>query len=172
MTYQLTKMDLSALKQADRLVVAFNNVNKSYRATGVTAIKSKPLFNAKPFECDLEHDIAAPVTVRTRYGANNDNAMCFAHTSLYYSQHANAASVMRTLRVGDEIKFEFYPDMHTTGGLKDAGFHADVILLCVRRNGQTIAEWELDTVICPDNTARMCRNCKSPHASEAEYSLA
>lgn len=165
--YLLTKIDIAALRQADRLVVAFNGGNASMRTTGVTAIKEKRPNEADPFAVDVDHRIDAPVSVLHRSDDSLAGAACFAFVGFYHSQHTHASSVIRTLRAGDEVQFIFAPDYHSTENLRNAGLHADVLLLVVRRDGRTVAEWELDHVTCPGNTARMCRGVAS-----REYSLA
>jgi hypothetical protein len=81
---------------------------------------------------------------------------------IYHKQQTGISSILKTLRVDDEITFRFHPDAHTNGYVAAAGLHADVLYLNVRRDGKTIARWEIDCTICPPNSARMC--CGVPNS--------
>jgi hypothetical protein len=62
------------------------------------------------------------------------------------------------LRAGDEVRFEFRADWHSNGNVANARLHADILSLLVYRDGNLVADYELDHSICPDNLARMVRN--------------
>lgn len=62
----------------------------------------------------------------------------------------------RTLRVGDSVRLEWFPDAHRNESLRDVGLHADVLYVHVRR-GKSWARYIAGTQVCPDNSARMCR---------------
>ena len=64
-------------------------------------------------------------------------------------------------REGDRLSLHWYPDAGTNDYLRDAGLHADKLYLDITRptsNGRA-KSWRylVDTAVCPDNTARMCR---------------
>jgi hypothetical protein len=61
-----------------------------------------------------------------------------------------------TLRAGDSVRFEWYPDAHRNDVLRDVGYHADVLYVHIRR-GKTQARYIAATQVGPENSARMCR---------------
>jgi hypothetical protein len=159
--YVLTKMDISAMRKADLLLVGLN-----HRAAGESLVKLSKTFRPSercPFGHDSEHVIAAPVVLHYgAYGDDTSHIKCWGHVSLYADQQCIHSSVLATLRAGDGIKFEFYPDHHTTGGLANAGFHGDALRLQVYRGDKLVAKFVLDTCTSPDNTARMCKGAITP----------
>lgn len=151
----LTTTDIAAIKGADDICVHLN----SNHPTGlVRLIKRKPY--GKPFAEDQEHILTATATLETpraREALAAGQASCFAMSGIYHSQHAPVSSVLKTLRVGDEVSFRFYPDGHTNVYVARAGLHADLLYLDVRRDGRLVKSWEFDVSVCPDNSARMCK---------------
>jgi hypothetical protein len=154
----LTKLDIAAFRKADALCV---HLSQLYPTGLVRLIKRA---GQNTFDSDKEHVIECPVTL---YGYRNQNAIadgaaCFAHVSFYHAQNTPASCIVNTLRADDEISFEFYPDGQSNGYTAKAQLHADVLYLIVRRNdGSKRYRWELDVSICPDNSARMCRDVPS-----------
>lgn len=61
-----------------------------------------------------------------------------------------------TLRAGDQVRFNWYPDAHTNENLRGVGFHADVLYVDIIR-GKTSARYVAGTSVGPDDSARMCR---------------
>jgi hypothetical protein len=152
----LTKDDIAAIRAADDICIHLNSHNPKGL---VRLIKRKP-YNAKPFETDQEHVLANEhVTMETMAGLDAHErgiAQCFAMAGIYHSQGSPVSSILKTLRVGDELTFSFYPDCHSQAYVAAAGLHADCLYLHVRRNGKR-QTWELASSICPANSARMCR---------------
>lgn len=154
----LTKTDVQAIRGADDLVI---HLNSKHPQGMVRLIKRKP-FNSKPFETDQEY-VLENVTVQMdnwrhrELLASSDHVSCFSMTGLYHSQKTPASSIMLQMRAGDEVTFSFSPDYHSNGYVAAAGLHADVLTVAIRRNGKTIANYELDQSICANNSARMCR---------------
>lgn len=149
----LTKLELAALRQCDALCV---HLSKDF--TAVRAIKRNPKTEKEPFAQDQEQLITADVgleTLRGREELESGRVKCFAHISLYPNQKHTSWLILQTLRVGDELTFNFYPDAHTNGYIAAAGLHGDALYLNVRRKGKTVARWSLAHSICPTNTARM-----------------
>lgn len=155
----LTKDDITAIRRANDICIHLNERNP---AGLVRLIKRKP-YNPKPFDTDQEHVLPALVQMEN----DSTRGDCFAMTGIYHDQFTGVSSILKTLRVGDELTFRFYPDGHSNQYTKDAGLHADILYLDVRRNDKRVARWEFETSICPDNSARMCRNVR-----EREYSIA
>jgi hypothetical protein len=151
----LTKDDITAIRSANDICVHLNSRNPQGL---VRLIKRKP-YNAKPFETDQEHVLTATVNFETALGNNaleSGAAECFAMAGIYHNQSSPVSSILKTLRVGDEITFSFYPDCHSNGYVAAAGLHADCLYLHVRRSGKR-QTWEFASSICPPNSARMCR---------------
>lgn len=166
----LTKDDIAAIRKADMLSVHLSSQNPQGL---VRLIKNKP-HNAGPFETDQEyHWQNVKVIVETMMGTNavqRGVAQCHELVYFYHDQGTPASSIMKTLRVGDEITLSFYPDAHSNGYVAAAGLHADALYLHVRRNGKR-QSWKLAVSICPDNSARMCHGVpKSSDYDEAAVS--
>lgn len=154
---QLTKLDIAALRHADDLTV---HLSAKTPDGLVRLIQRKRPDERNPFAQDVEHLLSVEVSMATHRGQEAlkaGNAQCFAMVGLYRSQNTPAWCALRTLRADDEIEFQFHPDYHTNGYVAMAGLHADSLVLTVRRDGKTIAHWEIATSICPVNSARMCR---------------
>lgn len=153
----LSKDDIAAIRRADDLVI---HLNSKYPAGLVRLIKRKP-YNAKPFETDQEIVLeSAKVSIeghKAHAGIESGQVQCFDSVGIYPSQNTPVSNVLKTLRAGDEVEFQFRPDYHCNGYVAAAGLHADALMLIVRRNGARHAEFELAMGICPDNSARMCR---------------
>jgi hypothetical protein len=166
----LTKFDVAAIRHADALSVHLSSRNPEGL---VRAVKRHQRTEKDPYAQDVAHTIDAAVVLDTMRGQEelkNGQAQFFASVGLYHSQHCHASAVLRTLRAGDDISFRFYPDGHTNQYIAAAGLHGDLLKLQVRRNGKLIADWELTTSICPNNSARMCRGVPNSehYARDAE----
>jgi hypothetical protein len=165
----LTKDDIHAIRNADDICVHLGSHNPQGL---VRLIKRKP-YNAKPFETDKEHVLQdVRVTMETIRGVDaveRGVAECFAMAGIYHDQGTPVSSILKTLRVGDELTFSFYPDGHCNGYIAAAGLHADILYLRVTRNGKRHT-WELTTSICATNSARMCRGVPDAdsYAKDAE----
>jgi hypothetical protein len=146
----VTKMDIVAMRKADRLVLWMRDA-ESY----VHAVKENRPTERDPFACDIVHVIAAPVRLQTDWQNEAHNPRCCASINFYRSSLEHAASILATLRTGDEISFEFYADAHTNGYMREAGLHGDVLYMDVTRAGKRVARFQLDYSNCSDNTARM-----------------
>lgn len=157
--YELTKLDIAAIRHADYLHVVYDapkNLNGD--TCRVRATKRREPTERDPFAHDVDHYIAAPVIVYQNWKTDISAARCSSLVYLYPDQITHAGSVLRTLRAGDAIAFRFWPDALPNGNVKGAGLHADVLYLLVYRNCKQVAEYKLDVSVCEDNTARMCRN--------------
>lgn len=143
----LTKLDIAALKAADQIQISYPVT------TGMPAcmaLKKAVKTEKTPFAQDAHHSITA-TSVIDCYGSDGSEARGFEVLSLYRPDNCfagnNASAIVSTLKVGDELTFVFGADAHTTGALKDAGFHADCLFLIVRRAGKPTAKFELETRI-------------------------
>jgi hypothetical protein len=151
----LTKNDIHAIRHADTLCVHLTK-----EQPGLVRLIKRKGYNAKPFETDqeyvLENVAVGMETARGKAALDSGTAKCFAHAYMYHEQGCPVSSIMRTLRVGDEVTFSFYPDAHSNGYVAECNLHADVLYLHVLRGGKRHT-WELQTSVCRDNSARMCR---------------
>lgn len=156
MLYTLTKIDIAALREANRIVISYNESSDQYRKTGVRLIRDAKKTEKTPFAEDVEHTFeACPVSV-ARHGLDVTGVTAFAHIYFYPSQHTPESTIAAMLRAGDQIEFRFMPDEHTNGYVAAAGLHADVLLLCVVRGKQRLT-FEIESCVSPNNQARMIR---------------
>jgi hypothetical protein len=160
--HELTALDVAALRKCDSLYVWRRNDD-----SGVIANKRVERNAKDPFASDTaRHAIEAPVRLKYDYRYDNSGANCSAHVSQYPTQKCHVSAIFATLRAGDGVAFEFYPDAHTNDYCAAAGLHADLLWMHVYRKGALLATWELGTSICPDNSARMCRGAIAPDFRE------
>jgi hypothetical protein len=163
----LTTIDIAAIRKADDLCV---HLNKQHPNGLVRLIARKRPTKHNPFATDIEHVLEVPVStygVRGRDDIAAGIASCFAMVGLYPCQKHHAASVMATLRVGDDVEFVFCPDHHSNGYIAAANMHGDTLQLRVKRKGHLVAQWDLTTSVCARNTARMC--CNFPPSDSYEW---
>jgi hypothetical protein len=163
----LTKSDITAIRAADDICVHLGTRNPQ----GLVRLIKRKGYNAKPFETDQEYILeSVTVTMETGLGLSaleSGAAECFAMAGIYHNQRSGVSSILKTLRVGDELTFSFYPDAGTNGYVAAAGLHADSLYLHVRRaSGRQT--WELCDSICPNNSARMCRGVPNSESYESE----
>lgn len=118
----LTKNDIAAIRGANDLCI---HLNARHPEGLVRLMKRKP-YNAKPFEVDQEYVLGAIVTMET--GDKPEAVECFSMIGLYHNQNTPASSILKSLRVGDDVKFSFYPDCHSNGYVAAADLHADALL--------------------------------------------
>lgn len=152
----LTKDDITAIRRADDICVHLGTRHPK----GLVRLIKRKGYDAKPFDQDQEYVLSsAHVTMETSGGLaaiESGAAECFAMAGIYHSQGTGVSSILKTLRVGDDLTFSFYPDGHSNGYVAAAGLHADCLYLHVRRGGKR-QTWEFDVSITANNSARMCR---------------
>lgn len=172
---RLTKTDLKALKTADDVYVGHFQGSGYLRCT-------KRRATLQPFSEDRRHDIPCSSTFRVytgdgRYGKVDERVECFAHP------HGDAwDTIVSLLRAGDELTLEWIADAWSNQYLRATGtperLHADTVKLTVKRpdkNGEyrhrrcnaSRRVFHLDTIICPDNSARMIRGIRYESAQKA-----
>ena len=163
----LTKNDIAAFRAADDICI---HLGKQH-ANGLVRLIKRKAYDAKPFETDQEYVLeGVRVTMETALGQtalDSGAAECFASGAIYHDQGTPLSGALKTLRVGDDLTFSFYPDGHSNGYAAAAGLHADVLYLDVRRNGKR-QRWTVATSICPANSARMCRGVPSGQSYERD----
>ena len=151
----LTKQDTAAIRAADDITVHLNERHPN----GLVQLVKRRDYN-KPFSEDQYHQLSAEVYLRrdgmrAREVANGIE--CFAMRGIYHSQRTAISIILKSLRVGDELRFEFRPDAHSNGYIARANLHGDALYLDVYRGGKHIANWCIETSVCPSNSARMVR---------------
>jgi hypothetical protein len=168
--YQLTAIDIAAMRKCDRFVVAFNDHDASRRQTCVTLTKEARKSASDPFAHDIDHSLVdCPVRIENSGAFAGDNAAAgvtaFALLYTYHNQRDHESSVLRQLKVGDRIAFRFYADCHTNGYVAAAGLHGDALFIDVERGedkARKLFTFELQNQVCPNNSARMVRGmCES-----------
>ena len=132
--YELTKLDIAALRACDYLVVEFDARDK---CNHVYATKTATPSERDPFAQDARHFMQAPVSVRVYRSEDTSHANARAHMRVYRGFPCDVRSVLGTLRAGDSIAFEFCAGAHSTDAILDAGFHGDILRVRVRRKGST-----------------------------------
>ena len=146
-TTGLTKIDVAALRAADQIQITYP---AQPGMPACMALKKIEKTEKQPFAQDACHTVTATSTI-DGYSCDVSDARGHEVLSLYRADSCyagnHAAAVVSTLKVGDELTFVFGVDAHTTGALKDAGFHADCLYLVVRRSGKCVARFELETRI-------------------------
>lgn len=152
--YAVTKTDLNAIKQGDRIAV---HINSLHPAGLVRVIKENRPTDKQPFAQDVEHIVPASA-VQTNHAHEQGQAIkCFELLYLWGSDSI-AKSVFGMLKPGDRIRFEFRPDYYANGYAKKAGIHVDALHLRVMRGEgqkQKAFTFLLDVSACEDNSARM-----------------
>lgn len=156
--YKLTALDIKAIRQAEDICV---HLNARHPNGLVRLIKRASRVN-QPFAQDAEHVIPCAVKLVHSERLQGHEAECFAIAGIYHSQVTPLSSALKTLREGDELRFYFQPDYHTTGHLYRADIHGDALMLEVYRGPKHAASWEIDARQCPNNSARMCKWCAFP----------
>jgi hypothetical protein len=148
MGYALTKEDISHLRVADDISVSYRP-----KETRVVVRKKNPKYGHAPF-AERELEYVLPVLV-TDYSGKASR--CFESVPLWrYSTGSAAATAIDSLKVGDEVEFQFYPDHSTNAYAGNARLHVDALFLYVTR-GKKRFEYLLEVSVCPDNSARMCQ---------------
>lgn len=148
----LTKDDLKALRQADRLCFDRDRDGTS----GIRCIKL--VRNAGPFgEKERTVDVLCEATM---HGQGVASASCFEMIYNYHGPECLWESIASILKVGDVLSLEWFADNNNgyidralTSGEK---IHRDELYIRIRR-GEKKLRFHLATSICPNNTARMIR---------------
>lgn len=86
--------------------------------------------------------------------ADPKNSICCAHVSFYHSQKSKASTLLKLLKVGDNINFGFYANYGNQYTAK-AGLHHDIMEVRILRDDRYFGEFTLSESICPQNSARM-----------------
>jgi hypothetical protein len=139
-TYQLTKLDVAALRKADRLYVAFNGPKPEL--TRLEALKEN-----RPSRCaqELRHEIKIPATV-CGYGFHGSlssylteeeqsRVVASAFIYLYHSQCTEASTIINLLKAGDIVRLQFVAD-NNSDAMRSADMHSDALQLFVTRGSK------------------------------------
>jgi len=118
----ITKMDIKALRQADRVVFDINEI-----------IAIKELEN-DPFDSERKYAVPVKYNVET-YGKNIKIRKAF-HWLAWAKGNAVWQTITKLLRAGDEITLNWCKGWGDNELLKDAGLTEDALYLHIRRKGQ------------------------------------
>ena len=151
----LSKLDVAAIRKCDWLTVRYVAQPAGSRASQVEAWKRANKTESDPFAQDVVHLVPASVTLLQDTRHDYSRAECVAVIWPYSAGHVR--SVIDTLRAGDQIEMQFYPDGHSSPALLKAGFHADLLSLGIRRGGKPFAVFDFDVEISNSISWRMCR---------------
>lgn len=139
----ISKLDLAAIRQADRISFHFHE--------GVhSVVCTKKVESPGPYG-DSERDYEFPVKGGFPYSKTARACFAMIYTTRFNEEWQTIAGC---LKVGDELRLHWRADSNQY--LRDAGLHFDELLLHVKR-GSKVLVFSVATSICPDNTARMIR---------------
>lgn len=157
--YILTKMDLRAMREANRVALYYNK-DKEEGRNGILCIKVVP--NDDPYDDgEKEYWIRCPSDIDTRF-----NPRAEEYTRGYdmlWSYSTQWKCLLWILRAGDAIRLVWGPDWGTTEYMKQVKLHADVMSMEIRRVRRGKTEkvlLRLAQSCCPSNTARMMKKGK------------
>jgi len=153
----LTKLDIAALRKADRIVFAHHA-----GASTIRAIKENKPSEKEPFARDIEHEIScqwrledyAEGDSHIAYDAHRDGAFSAFESVCNYDNCWN--TIASLLRENDVVTLEWKRDARRCGYLESATLHGDALDIRIDR-GKARLTFHLETSICEDNTARMVR---------------
>lgn len=154
----VSKMDLAAIRACDDLIVRIDQ--RSHGQVGeVSCVKRAVRSERDPFAVDQRYIVVdCPVMFAERWnGTVTKGATAFAMIGIYRNQVTHAGSVLATLRAGDEVRFEFRADDHSSPMMRERGLHGDVLALMVRRGGKIAADFELQVHVSEPGSSRMVR---------------
>jgi len=148
----LTKIDVAAMKKADRIVF------RHYRGESqIEAIKEADERN--PFEqvrivaCSAKF---VDYSDRKVFGPALDTFTGF-EMKMHPGYDEEWLTIVSLLREGDELTLVWKRDAGSCQNFKDAGLHGDSLSLAVKRGEKTLTFF-IESSVCPDNTARMIKS--------------
>ena len=153
----LEKIDVAALRKADRLAIGLNPDGTMV----CRAVKENRKTDSNPYAQDVMVDIPSTVVLHHNWRMDHTHATCAANFSFYRCGSPTAEqTAIDSVKVGDFIEFEFYADSHTIGYMTDAGLHADSLRLHINRGGKLAATYLLDVHCSSDTWGRMVRGLR------------
>jgi hypothetical protein len=164
--HTLTREDIRRLRVADRIRVGLAGGTST-----VELVKVQDGPKLAGFEGDRRVELTSlidiPVYSLTKQGAyttewQHSQVECWANIFMYPQQMDNATAAVWSLRAGDDVLLEFWPDAQCTQALRAAGFHGDSLYLHVMRAGKRVARWTLATRITDTDSPRLCRVVACP----------
>ena len=148
----LTKIDVAAMKKADRIV--FRHVRGESQ---IEAIKEADERN--PFEQNRIVACGAKFvdySDRKVFGPALDTFTAF-EMKMHPSYDEEWRTIVSLLREGDELTLVWTRDAYKCQNLDAAQLHGDSLSLLIKRGEKTM-RFTLEWSVCPDNTARMIRS--------------
>lgn len=162
----LSKNDIKALKQADRVALFHLRTTDFRKGEGLVRC-IKDISNPGPFgPREKEHEVPVVSFISSVAEPATVKAFELIHVSQYNQEWQ---TIVGLLRAGDEIELHWSADNFANGYVeaadvvRDCGagghvgkqLHADALHLKVCRNGKQKYSFLLEVSICPNNTARM-----------------
>lgn len=162
--YALTRMDIAALRKADRVSFHYNvrHVDNGERRSFIRAHK-EPTYAERerdPFAREQIHEIdLGPNGEHHRvinYGDRHDGGWSAFESVMAAQVTETWRTVVRSLKVGETIVMHWTRD-NNSETIRKADLHVDELTVSVGKEGaQNGARWyHIATRITPDNTARM-----------------
>lgn len=154
---EVTKEFLKELKAAESISIRRDrNGNGCITLWFEDEIRGKRVRTDKSWLCQVtlrSYQARDYESGRVYFEADKQDSVCYHNVSLYWNQGIHACSILSTLKVGDDISFEFVGNagnVHTFA----AGLHEDNLNIRIKSKNRT-REFQLDNSVNPGNTARM-----------------
>ena len=157
----LSKLDIKALKQADRVCFYHNKDGGTIRC--IKEVKSDGPYDDRQREYSLS--VESKVRAYSLLGEGqcrhvSEHAKCFEMIYNYKSSVGVIQMLTSVLREGDEIRLNWIADpcntyMRESTKKLDVIVHYDELRIVIKRGERFLGEMILATSHCPDNTARM-----------------
>jgi len=161
MTYEITKVDIAAMRKAD--IICFRHSNGKSQIEAVKKMTEKEL-QKNPFQTEIRIDIACDYRLHDydkdkissdesdsyRKG-NNFKAFEMLHSAQYTETWITIASL---LKAGDALTLFWVRDGKSNGLCVEAGLHGDELIMIITRDAREM-HFSIDTSISLNNSARM-----------------
>jgi hypothetical protein len=146
-SYQLTAQDIKALRTCDDVLYRYNRAGS---VSCIEAIKRKSPSSV----WEQTYDVLV-TTTSTSYQDDMQVKSAFASMGNYKYSPSPLPTVLGLLHVGDTLTVHLVA-ANNHGYLDTAGLYCDMLYLHITRGSKVLC-FLLDTSICPDNSARMCK---------------
>jgi hypothetical protein len=147
----LTRETLKTLRKASRLCIY-----SSFHATGETVESFIDVYT----ENEQNHEFPATVlqvpAVLDKGYRNEISGSCAFCFDVVHVCCETVSTVLRNLKVGDQLSLRWSVDGGRNGYMQSLGLHGDQLYLKVYRKGEVFT-YLLTTQVCPNNTARMIK---------------
>jgi len=162
----ITKQDIKALRQADRLAVSSKHGEGKIRC--IKEVRNHGPYEDREREYEIQTDVHVvaydPFSGECSWGKDvTDSAVCFAYSHSNHPEYSPWPAITALLREGDELRLKWVADgsntyFHRASAKADSYVHYDSVSLVIRRNGQVKYTVPICDSHCEDNSARMIRD--------------